>query len=198
MVLIAHPRPGSFNHALAAVAAERLIEDGYEVSLHDLYVEGFHPVITAEETRTYGADAEQVVAATGDALVRRHRELIREATTLVVVHPNWWGKPPAILAGWLDRILVPGIAYRLDAAQGVPTCLLKLRRLVVLNTSDTPPQREAAVFGDPLEAIWTRCVGEYLGDAIVSRTVFAPLAGSTPAQRESWLARTATLVSTPT
>jgi len=34
-----------------------------------------------------------------------------EASGIVIVHPNWWGQPPAILKGWVDRVLRPGVAY---------------------------------------------------------------------------------------
>ena len=63
------------------------------MTVHDLYAEGFEPVSGA------------------DAIVHRHRDEIASADGLVVVHPNWWGKPPAIMAGWLDRVIVPGVAY---------------------------------------------------------------------------------------
>ena len=53
---------------------------------------------------------------------------------------------------------------------------------------DTPPEREVEVFGDPLDAVWRRCVAAYLGDPPVERLLAGPLAGSTPAQREGWLA----------
>jgi putative NADPH-quinone reductase len=91
------------------------------------------------------------------------------------------------MAGWLDRVLVPGVAYRLDAREGLPTSLLRLRAVLVLNTGDTPPERERQVFGDPLDDIWRRCVGAYLGGAAVHRVVASPLGGSTEAEREAWL-----------
>ncbi|GAB2647923.1 hypothetical protein GCM10009743_24250 [Kribbella swartbergensis] len=115
----------------------------------------------------------------------------------MVAHPNWWGKPPAIMAGWIDRVIVPGVAYELVTAEGEPTCLLRLRRLVVLNTGDTPPEREAEVFGDPLAAIWERCVGTYLGDATVERLLATPLGGSTPERRQAWLDQARRLLAEP-
>lgn len=124
-----------------------------------------------------------------DALVTQHRRELSMADVLVVAHPNWWGKPLAIMAGWMDRALVAGVAYRLHAAEGRPTSLLRLRRLIVLNTTDTPPAREAADFGDPLDAIWRRCVGSYLGGAMIDRLVAGPMASSTINQRQSWLDR---------
>jgi putative NADPH-quinone reductase len=187
IVLLAHPRPGSFNHALAERICDTLERAGVPVRFHDLYAEGFDPVLTAEEAYTSGTRAEEFLAAEPDPLVRRHREELGAAGGLVAVHPNWWGKPPAILSGWLDRILVPGVAYRLDDAGGAPESLLSLRRLLVVNTSDTTEERERTLFGDPLDAIWRRCLAPYLGEPEVSRLVLRVLADADAAQRAAWL-----------
>ncbi|MGW3997699.1 NAD(P)H-dependent oxidoreductase [Amycolatopsis sp. NPDC004772] len=187
VVLLAHPRPGSFNHALAARVVDALERAGVPVWFHDLYAEGFDPVLTAEEAYTSGSRAEEFLAAEPDPLVRRHRSELAEAGGLVAIHPNWWGKPPAILGGWLDRILVPGVAYRLDDAGGAPESLLSLRRLLVVNTSDTPEERERTLFGDPLDAIWRRCLAPYLGEPEVRRLVLRVVADADAAQRAVWL-----------
>ena len=44
--------------------------------------------------------------------IRQHCDEIAEADGIVVVHPNWWGQPPAMLKGWIDRVLRVGVAYR--------------------------------------------------------------------------------------
>lgn len=193
LVVLAHPRPGSLNHAVADRAASALSDVGLQVDLHDLYAEGFDPVLTAEETWTAGVSAAELLARTTDPLVRRHRELVADADVLVAVHPNWWGKPPAVMAGWLDRVLVPGVAYTLDDAGGVPRSLLRLRRLLVVNTSDTPADREAEQYGDPLDAIWRRCLAPYLGGPVVDRLVLRVVANADADQRAAWLAEVADL-----
>lgn len=187
MVVVAHPRAGSFVHALGEAAASALVDAGHDVRLHDLYGEEFDPVLDPSEAIT--TEPGDAFTSGADPLTARHRRELAEADTVVVAHPNWWGKPPAIMAGWIDRVLVPGVAYQLDSADGLPTCLLRLRRLVVLNTGDTSPEREADVFGDPLAAIWERCVGAYLGDTSVDRLLATPVSGSTVEQRAVWLAQ---------
>ncbi|MFI5589788.1 NAD(P)H-dependent oxidoreductase [Amycolatopsis sp. NPDC051758] len=187
VVLLAHPRPGSLNHALAERVVDTLTRLGRSVRFHDLYAERFDPVLTAEEAYTSGTRAEEFLAAEPDPLVRQHREELRDAAGLVAIHPNWWGKPPAILSGWLDRILVPGVAYRLDDAGGAPESLLTLRRLLVVNTSDTTEERERTLFGDPLDAIWRRCLAPYLGEPEVTRLVLRVVADAGADRRDSWL-----------
>lgn len=187
VVLLAHPRRDSLNHAIAATIVETLRQQQIDVRFHDLYAEGFDPVLRPEEAYTIGQSVEEVVAATTDPVLRTHRAELGQASQLVVVHPNWWGKPPAILAGWMDRVLVPGVAYRLDDAANVPIPLVRLQRLLIINTSDTTEERETELFGDPLEAIWTRCLPAYLGQPEVRRLVLRVVAEADEAQRRQWL-----------
>jgi putative NADPH-quinone reductase len=187
LVLVAHPRQGSLNHALTERVVTALTKRGLHVDIHDLYAEGFDPVLRAEEAYTSGQSAKQVLAANSDPLLALHRRELNAASALVVVHPNWWGKPPAILAGWMDRVLIPGVAYRLDDAGGEPISLLSLREVLVINTSDTNQQREAELFGDPLESIWLRCLPPYLGSPRVERIVLRVVADADAAQRTRWL-----------
>lgn len=187
MVVLAHPKPGSFSHALADVAEKSLRDAGHHVATHDLYTEGFCPVLSREGARTTRMSDDDALDADADPMLRTHRDEIVTAHTLVVVHPNWWGKPPAIMAGWMDRVLAPGVVYDLDDAGGLPRTLITLRRLIVLNTGDTDLEREASVFGDPLESIWRRCVGTYLAGVAVERMLIGPMAGSTAEQRARWL-----------
>jgi putative NADPH-quinone reductase len=103
LVLLAHPRPGSLNHALAAAAVEAARGRGHTVAFHDLHAEGFEAVLPAGEL---DRDAEL------DPRLRRQCEEVAAADGLVVVHPNWWGMPPALMVGWVDRVLRAGVAYR--------------------------------------------------------------------------------------
>lgn len=187
MLLLAHPRPDSYCHAIADRIRTVLTETGADVGFHDLYAEQFDPIVSAEEAYTTGESVEAYLARESDTVVGRHRAELREARGLVVVHPNWWGKPPAILAGWMDRVVVPGVAYRLPDATGEPESLVRIERMLVVNTSDTTAEREEAVFGDPLEAIWGRCLAPYLGGHSFVRHVLRPVTDATPQQRTVWL-----------
>lgn len=180
-LLLAHPDPGSLNHALArAVAAEARLS-GWRVAFHDLYAEGFPPALPAGEIRR-GAKLPPLVA--------RHCREIAGADGIVIVHPNWWGKPPAILSGWIDRVLRPGVAYEFiegDSGEGVPRGLLKARWALVVNTSNTDAKREKKTFHDPLEHIWRDCVFDLCGVKKVQRRVFRIVVTSTRARRERWI-----------
>ena len=181
-IYLAHPRPGSFNHALAEAVAAELRARGSQVHLHDLYAEGFDPLLPADGTGTVRSAGEP-----DDPLLRQYRRDVARHDALVFVHPNWWGMPPAILTGWVQRVLAPGVAYKLEAADAEPAGLLSARRALVLNTSDTPEEREQQEFGDPLHRIWAACVLPYVGVEDVRRRVFRTVTDSTAARRAAWL-----------
>ncbi|MEW2218424.1 NAD(P)H-dependent oxidoreductase [Streptomyces sp. NPDC006990] len=122
--------------------------------------------------------------ADGDAdpVLERHRARVAEADALVCVHPNWWGMPPAVLTGWVQRVPVPGVAYKLTAADSEPAGL-SADRALVLNTSDTPAEREEREFDDPLGNTWGACVLPYTGITDVRRAVFRTVTDADPARR---------------
>jgi len=185
LLVVANPSPASFAHAMARAARAAFAAAGCTVIFHDLYAEGFDPVLRTGEAGNVAGD---------DALVERHVADLVAADVIAVFHPNWWGQPPAIMTGWIDRVFRPGAAYGyppgVDPA-GVPVGLLKARRALVFNTSNTSPAREADAFGDPLDAIWRRCVFAFCGVHDVVRRSYGPIAGSTDAQRAAWLAEVA-------
>ncbi len=187
-ILLAHPNPQSFSHAVASAASDELGRLGHEVLWHDLYAESFDPLLTTPEL---GRDPVL------PPLVARHcRELVA-VDGIVIVHPNWWGQPPAILKGWIDRVVRPEVAYKFvagDGGEGVPVGLLRMKRAIVLNTSNTDAAREVAVFGDPLEGLWRGCVFGLCGVPGVVRETFSVVITSTVKQREAWLERTRALI----
>lgn len=180
-VILGHPYKYSFNAAIAAAAAEALNKQGHHVLFHDLYGEQFNPVLP---------DTELVSDVPEDTLTALHQQEIREADGIVIIHPNWWGQPPAIMKGWIDRVLREEVAYTFpkgDNGGGVPIGLLKAKAALVFNTSNTPAERERQIFGDPLEHIWKDCVFSFCGVNVFERKMFRIIADSTPDLRRKWL-----------
>jgi len=187
-VILAHPTPGSFNNAIAQAVVETLALGGHTVRLHDLYTERFDPVLPGAEIPKTAALPPEVAA---------HCAEIAEADGIVIVHPNWWGQPPAILKGWVDRVIRPGVAYEFlegDSGEGVPRGLLRAQVALVLNTSNTPWEREQAIFGDPLHALWKNCIFDLCGVPRFDRRMFGVVVTSTADQRRVWLSETSALV----
>ena len=181
LIVLAHPDPGSFNHALAQAMREELCARGDCVVFHDLCAEGFEPLLTKQEIPQSAPVPPQV---------ERHCADLQAAEGIIIVHPNWWGQPPAILKGWVDRVVRPGVAYRFDEGdhgEGIPIGLLKARAALVINTSNTPDARERSAFGDPLERIWRDCIFHLCGVRNFQRRTFNVIVTSTPEQRRTWI-----------
>lgn len=184
-LILGHPAPDSFNHAIARTAQETAAAAGHRVWFHDLQAEGFDPCFTAAELRR---DAVLPPA------VARHLEEVCAADALIIVHPNYWSRPPAILCGWVDRVLRAGHAYQFvpDGQGGAKSVgLLRAKVGIVFNTANTPQEKEEALFGDPLEVHWRKVVFGLCGVPEVHRRNFSPVIVSTPEQRRQWLTEAA-------
>jgi len=180
-VILAHPDPASFNHALAKSVVDQLIKSCIKVNFHDLYLEQFPSELPAREI------SKNIILP---AVIQLHCDEIAQADGIIIIHPNWWGQPPAILKGWVDRVMRPGVAYKFigdDKGEGIPQGLLKARVALVLNTSNTGETRENQVFGDPLETIWKNCIFGLCGVTNFHRQVFRVMVTSTPEERRQWL-----------
>jgi len=186
-VILAHPDPESFNHAIARTAVQQLIKNGHIVFFHDLYNEDFDPVLDAGEIPSGAFLPESI---------KDYCEEIRQADGIIIIHPDWWGQPPAILKGWIDRVIRPGVAYEFlegDSGEGIPNGLLRARAAIVFNTSNTEPERERRIFGDPLETIWKNCIFGLCGVGEFYRRTFNIIITSTEDQRRQWLDEAAKL-----
>lgn len=188
LIILAHPDKQSFNHAIANECKKGLLENGHSVIFHDLHEEGFDPIITMTEIPKKGKF---------NGLVKKHCDDLVQSDGIIIVHPNWWGQPPAILKGWIDRIIRPGIAYEFqdgDNGEGIPIGLLKAKTGLVFNTSNTNAERENNIFGDPLDTIWKNCIFDFCGVKQFERKIFRIIVTSDLEQRLQWLNETSELV----
>ena len=128
LVLFAHPLGDSLHAALHREIVERLRARGHEVDDCDLYAEGFDPVLDADSRRRY------FDTSSNRAGVERYVERLFAAEALVLCFPVWCFGPPAILKGFMDRVMIPGVSFKLDEAGVLRSNLTHLRRLVAVTT----------------------------------------------------------------
>jgi NAD(P)H dehydrogenase (quinone) len=181
LVILGHPNQGSFCQAISQTTVAALREQGREVIFHDLYREQFNPLLPYEEIAK---------SAPLPPIIRQHCDEIAQAEGIIIVHPNWWGQPPAMLKGWVDRVLRAGVGYEFvegDTGEGVPMGLLKAETALVFNTSNTSQARELAVFGDPLETLWKNCIFDLCGVQQFYRKTFEVIVTSSLEERRAWL-----------
>lgn len=130
LVVYCHPKEGSFTAAVRDLVLAKLRAAGAEVRLADLYGRGFQPVLTAAEWDGY------LECPANRAPVDRDVADLRWCDTLIFVYPTWWYGLPAMLKGWLDRVLLPDVAFLMpDAAnRTIRPGLRHIRRLGVFTT----------------------------------------------------------------
>ena len=152
MILLASPDSASLSRALAGEIASAAADEGAETRLIDLYAERFDPVLTVEEARR---------RFSFDEAVQEQQQAVRDADLVVWVHPDWWGGMPALMKGWLDRVLQPGFAFSFEEESDghfrrYP--LLKGTRALAVITSDA-----GSVEPVPAADIWQKRVFSYCG-----------------------------------
>ncbi|MFI6169453.1 NAD(P)H-dependent oxidoreductase [Nocardia sp. NPDC051052] len=117
LVVYAHPKPDSLTGALKDVAVEQLRADGHQVRITDLYAMGWkaHADIddfgAVEEPNFMLASGEAYREGTLSPDIRAEQEKLLWADTVLLHFPLWWFSMPAIMKGWVDRVLTCGFAY---------------------------------------------------------------------------------------
>src|SRR3954468_521865 len=123
LYIYCHPLPKSFHAAIRTEALSGLRKAGHAVDLCDLYAENFNPAMGEQERRDYHDLAKNQLGVSD--YVRR----LREADALICQFPAWPVAPPALLKGWMDRLLMPGVAFGLSNPNKAIPLLTNLKRI---------------------------------------------------------------------
>lgn len=174
MVIIDHPYTGSFNHALKDAVLRGLAAGGHAADLLDLHQENFDPVMHREELAGY-AQGRYL-----DPKVGEYQSRIMQAQHLIFIFPVWWQVMPALLKGWLDKVLLPEWAF--TEADAIPL-LTHITGATAITTMG------ASEFGD--NAVQKMFLGGTLGFCGITHTHyinFLEVQNVSPEQRAQWLA----------
>jgi putative NADPH-quinone reductase len=144
-----HPLPESFHAALRKMALDGLAAAGHEIDLADLYADGFDPLMSPQMRRDYHDTARNREG------IENYAARLQAAEALVLQFPVWSFGPPAMLKGWMDRLLSPGIAFDLSDPHKARPLLHNLRRIAGI-TSYGRPWWNALAVGDPPRRLVTR------------------------------------------
>ncbi|MFT4794289.1 MAG: putative NADPH-quinone reductase [Paracoccaceae bacterium] len=184
LVIFCHPVPDSFGGALRDLVVDSAKSAGHDVRLKDLYAEGFNPVMSAEERLGYHD------AGTNEIPVAKELEALRWAEGVIFVHPTWWYAQPAMLKGWLDRVLVPHVAFTMPTQDKAIGPGLTHIRLVAQITTLGSPWWLWTLMGRPGRDILMRGVASCCGPRC--KTVFMGLHKmdtASASDREKFLSR---------
>jgi NAD(P)H dehydrogenase (quinone) len=156
LYIFCHPLPESFHAAIKARALSALKEAGHDVDLLDLYAEKFDPVLS-EEARRHYHDTSRNRVGLEDYIAR-----LVAAEILVVQFPTWCFNMPAMLKGFLDRMIMPGVAFDLSDPAHVRPMLGNIKHIVGIVTYGRP-RHMALWMGDPPRKIVRRYLRWFTG-----------------------------------
>jgi len=180
-VILAHPNPKSFNHAIAKSVLQALKENGHAVYYHDLYAEKFQDISLCQRKREHSLFQNDI---------KTYCVEISVSEGIVVVHPDWGGQPPVILKAWIDRVIFLGANYILRERNGgeiTPERFLKAKAVFIFNTSNAGLAKGKEVFDDPLARLWHGSVFGHCGLQFFHRETFRVIGHSSSEQRRRWL-----------
>ncbi len=171
LVVHAHPAEESLSATLFATTTAALKRSGHHVDVIDLYAEDYEARMNRAERLAYESNTPVL-----DPMVERHTAMLLRAEVLVFVYPTWYWGLPAILKGWLERTLVPGVGFVLDPRTNkVRGGLSGLRRIVGISTYGSR-HVETLALADNGRRVIMRCI-RMLAPPLRCRTTWLGLYG---------------------
>lgn len=132
LIVYTHPNHKSLNYAFLQEVLKGSSSNPNisEIEVLDLYAEGFNPLLVFNDTkrrRDMHIDPD----------LEKYRNQILKADKIVFIYPIWWGRPPAMLLGYIDQLFASNFAYR-DKKGNFPDGLLKGKSVVCISTMKGP------------------------------------------------------------
>lgn len=184
LVILGHPSTSSFCSALADTCIQAAKTAGHEVRVLRLGELVFDLNLHSGYTQPQPLEPD-LLSAQADILW---------ATHLTFIFPIWWGGIPALMKGLIDRIFLPGFAFKYRKGNAFPDKLLLGRTAHLLVTLDTPPWYYRWFYRMPGVHQMRKTTLAFCGIKPVKTLLFGPVLGSTPAQRTKWLKQAGALV----
>ena len=178
VLLFGHADLTSFNHDLASAYADGFTAAGGMVERFDLAALQFDPILR------HGYRAEQPL----EPDLVRVRAAIERADHLAWVFPTYWASPPTVVRGLVDRLLLPGWAFRFDG-HALPTGLLRGRSARVITTMDSPAWWYRLMLRSPIHHSFGRATLRFCGLAPVELTTVHGVRGLAAGKRAAWVER---------
>ena len=173
LVVFAHPSHQSFNYSLLETVVEGLRRNGHEIEIDDLHATNFDPITTA---------AELLQTHTPDQIAQEQAKVIW-ADTLLFIFPIWWWAPPAILKGWLERVLCRDFAFTYDIGKNRFVGTLDGRGAVIISTSSADPASYESNWQAESQTSYVKDIVEMCGIHIVKRINFCDVHAYTDAEK---------------
>ncbi|HEY0848250.1 MAG TPA: NAD(P)H-dependent oxidoreductase [Noviherbaspirillum sp.] len=176
-VILGHPDASSFCGRLADAYVRAATDAGHTIRFFRLEDIGFDPVLH------HGYRKRQEL----EPALKEIQDAISWARHLVFVYPVWWGGMPAGLKGLIDRVFLPGYAFKYRQNSQLWDRLLSGRSAHVISTMDTPPWYFRFIYKMPAHHQMKKTILEFCGIKPVKVTSFGPVRFATDEKRTQWL-----------
>lgn len=142
-IVFAHPWHGSFNKAVLDVVKDSLKVRKKDYEVIDLNKDGFNPVMQENDLALFSK------GKTSDKLVEKYQNLLKESDQIVFIFPIWWFGMPAILKGFIDKVMLKSYAYEYGKL-GLIGKLTNIKSTTIITTSEMPTFLLRFGFGSPI------------------------------------------------
>lgn len=177
MVVIGHPVSSSLCEALGRAYRDGAQSAGHEVTLFSLAEMAFDPILH------HGYRREQPLEPDLQAAYKA----LTECDHLVLVFPLWCGDMPALLKGFIERILQPDLIARENTESAMNWSIFRNKTARIVMTMGMPVSIYRFWYRGHALKLLSRNILNFIGIKPVRNTLFGMVATSKPQQREGWL-----------
>ncbi|MEH0155410.1 NAD(P)H-dependent oxidoreductase [Limibacter armeniacum] len=146
-IVLAHPWHGSFNKSIFDTITQKLQAKSKDFQVIDLNKDNFDPVLREEDLALYSK------GKTTDKQVLQYQEMLKNTDELVFIFPIWWYDVPAILKGFIDKVMLKDFSY-VETSTGLKGLLTHIRKTKVITTSEYPTWYLKLLLGNPIQRIF--------------------------------------------
>jgi NAD(P)H dehydrogenase (quinone) len=148
-IVFAHPWHGSFNKAILDAVTQELdkLEKAYQII--DLNKDGFNPVMKESELAVYSK------GQSVDPLVLKYQSMLDETNELIFIFPIWWYNIPAILKGFIDKVMLKDFAYT-ERPNSLKGKLKHITKTTIFTTSEAPTIYVNLIKGNPIKGVFIK------------------------------------------
>jgi len=184
-IVFNHPYEGSYCNAILESVKSGLQKANHEIDIIHLDKEGFNPVMTAQDLKAF-RDKEPV-----DTKVIEYKNRLEHADHLVFIFPIWWELMPALMKGFIDKVIFPGVAY--DYVNGSNTrmkpLMTNIKGVTVITTMNTPRVLYRLIFGNAVHKALMRGTFWKLGYKNRKWISYNMVKQVSDEKRKSWLGK---------
>ncbi|MCG8570988.1 MAG: NAD(P)H-dependent oxidoreductase [Spirochaetes bacterium] len=146
-IIFAHPWHGSFNKSILETVEKKLKSRGKSYQIIDLNKDKFNPVLREEDLALYSK------GKTKDEMVIKYQDMLKETDDIIFIFPVWWYELPAILKGFIDKVMLKNFAYQ-ETSTGLKGLLRHIKKATVITTSEFPGWYMKLFVGNPIKKMF--------------------------------------------